>query len=262
MRSKLLLIVTIVMFATGLHVSSVQAVSLSTLASADGSILQGDKAFSNFGFFPANPFGVGNVTPASYGGIDVQGITSSGEPGLRFSGPFTATFTPGGSLALTTFHLSFDVNVTDPTMLIHDVRHAYVVTHSGVGSQTRNVTVDTNVRSCPFVLCVNPGQFDSVGPSSSLLPIALHPSPTAVNSNVLLPSNVNFLRVDLDIFLQAGSLGETAAQSVSLPFIDVTFSQTAIPEPTTILLMASGLVGLGWARMRKRDRHAEHGPRS
>jgi hypothetical protein len=172
--------------------------------------------------------------------------------GLRFSGPFTATFTPGGSIALTTFHINFDVNVTDPTMLIH----TRLSLPTAAEALTLEMwTVDTNVRSCPFVLCVNPGQFDSVGPFSSLLPIALHPSPTVVNSNVLLPSNVNFLHVDLDISLQAGSLGETATESVSLPFIDVTFSRNAIPEPTTFLLMASGLVGLGWSRMRKRVVH-------
>ena len=42
----------------------------------------------------------------------------------------------------------------------------------------------------------------------------------------------------------AGSLLETADQSVSFPFMDVTFSQTVDEEPFTVLLLGSGAMGL------------------
>ncbi|MGH7229747.1 MAG: PEP-CTERM sorting domain-containing protein [Nitrospiraceae bacterium] len=145
--------------------------------------------------------------------------------------------------------------MTDPSALIHDVRQTYVVTHSGGGFEDRNVTANTDVRTCPFAICFGPGQFSGVGPSSSLLPINTHPSPTNVNANVVLPHDVNFLKVDQDIFMIAGSIAETDAQSVSFPFIDVTFSQVVVPEPSTMLLLGSGLAG--WCSGRK----GRQGPR-
>jgi hypothetical protein len=71
------------------YVSSVHAVSLSSLVSSNGTIQQGDKLFSNFSFDPivgnclVNPCG-----PANTGTIDVQGIVVAGQNGLRFTGPF------------------------------------------------------------------------------------------------------------------------------------------------------------------------------
>ncbi|MGH7229748.1 MAG: hypothetical protein ACREJU_00080 [Nitrospiraceae bacterium] len=72
---------------------TVRAISLDMLAETNGSIQQGDKVFSNFSF-PAV------LVASAYGDITVQGVTVSGEHGLRFSGPFSAGFAPEGSIGL------------------------------------------------------------------------------------------------------------------------------------------------------------------
>jgi PEP-CTERM motif len=230
-----------------------QAIPLTTLVTTGGTIQQGDKLFSNFDV-PSLLVAIGNVTPVSYSGIDVQGITVGGQDGLRFSGPFSAVFAPSGSLALVTYHFTFDVTVLDPSLLLHDVSHSYVVTHSGNGSpfQTRNVTATTDVRTCPELFCLDPSDFEvslhsTISPTTGL-PL---PSPTAINVSLVLPHDVSFLRVENDVFLSAGSLQETDPQSVSFPYIDVIVSQTAIPEPASLLLVGLGLTSLAWLRRRR-----------
>jgi hypothetical protein len=61
-----------------------------------------------------------------------------------------------------------------------------------------------------------------------------------VLAGIALSYDVDFLCVEHSIFMVAGSLLETADQSVSFPFMDVTFSQTVDEEPFTVLLLAPG----------------------
>jgi hypothetical protein len=239
----------IVMLIASLLISPSHAVSLQALIDGNGTVTQGDKVFSNFASQPI--FAVGDVTPLTAGEIDVQGVTVNGEHGLRFSGPFSALFEPGGSLAITTYHFGFDVQVGDPSFLMQGVRHAYQVAHSGAGFQNRNVTATTEVRTCELFFCAGPGEFDHVETSSSLQPIASHPSPTNVDESVLFPNGVDFLKVNQDLFIQAGSLVETDAQSIAFPYVDITFAQAPIPEPSTALLLVPGLMALWWLGRRK-----------
>src|SRR3954447_3426165 len=78
--------------------SPVSATPISDLVAANGSIQQGDKFFTNFRF-DSFLVAIGDVSPQQTGAIDVQAVTVSGENGLRFSGPFTATF-PGDGASL------------------------------------------------------------------------------------------------------------------------------------------------------------------
>src|SRR5262249_53981412 len=102
----------VVMALTGvLEVDQASGLPVTTLESTNGSIQQGDLIFSNFSV-PSFVVAAGNVTPVTYSGIDVQGITVFGEQGLRFSGPFAATSNPlSSAIALATYHISFDVTV-------------------------------------------------------------------------------------------------------------------------------------------------------
>jgi hypothetical protein len=253
---KLVMTLAVVTVMVGTIATRAQAIPLTTLVATNGTIQQGDKLFSNF-FAPGFLIGFGDITPTSYSGIDVQGITVNGEHGLRFSGPFTATFVPGESLAFASYLFGFDVTTTDPNFLIHDVRHAYAVTHSGNGSpfQTRNVTAGTDVKTCVAVFCLGPDDFQDIGPSSSISmsPGVLFPSPTVINENFILPHDVDFLRVMQDLsVIGSASMLETDMQAVAFPYIDVTFSQTVVPEPATIVLIGAGLALLVRSRTRAR----------
>jgi hypothetical protein len=114
--------------------SPVSAIPISDLVAANGSIQQADKLFTNFRF-ESFLVAVGDISPQQTGAIDVQGVTASGGNGLRFSGPFSANFPgDGGSLAAATYHLGYDVFVTNPTFKVDAFSQSFTVTSGGVTS--------------------------------------------------------------------------------------------------------------------------------
>jgi hypothetical protein len=137
----------------------VSAIPISDLVAANGSIQQGDKLFTDFRF---EPFlvAVGDISPLQTGAIDVQGVTAPGENGLRFSGPFSADFPgDGGSLASATYHLGYDVFVTDPTFKATDFSQSFTVTSGGVTS----AHVFATVKNCTDIVCLPPDGFELFG---------------------------------------------------------------------------------------------------
>ena len=218
--------------------SLAQAIPLQTLADANLAIQEGDKFFTNFRFNPF-PIFLGNASPFPPQTLDVQGRTIGSEHGLRFSGPFTGSTAQGGSIASGDWDITFDVVTRDPSKSITGVRHAYEVTYAGSG----NAGVSTNVRNCPFSVCVGPGEFDRTL-SSSALSAGSPPSPASLNEARSLPAT-NFLRVDNRIFLNTGSVFAPQPSSVSVPFVDVLFTQftqpVGAPAPPTNVLLGPGL---------------------
>ena len=213
------------------------SIPLGTLVATNGSITQGDKVFDSF-----TMSGLIATSPASVSDIDVQGITVAGVHGLRFTGPFLGDNLTG--IELGTYHISFSATVTDINFLFHGVSHQYVATHSG-GS--RNIAQTTNVQSCALAICVGPGEFDFISLNTTLIPASMTPSPVAQSDSLVLPFDVPFLRIDHDIFMQAGSVFDDPQipTSVSFPSVDIRFPQAmAIPEPTTWLLLGCGLAPL------------------
>ena len=232
-------------------------IPLGTLEGTNGSILSGDLIFDNF-----SSSSLASTQPGQASDIDVVPITVAGEHGLRFIGPFFGTTQQVGNttfVELGFYDFAFDVKTTNPNLLLHNVSHSWAFTHFGEGSKQFSLT--TQVRNCPFAVCIGPGEFDIQALDTSLHgnggggPVI--PSPGILSEHAILPSNTPFLGVENDITMQAGSVFDAIATLhptfVSVPFVEITFSQV-IPEPETYAMMVAGLGLLGFMLRRRATR--------
>ena len=112
-----------VALAINLQVTPAHAILLGDLVDdANSEIVQGDKRFANFELSNITINSPLNLIPDDPRDIDIQGFTNLlGEHGLRLVGPFQASTTPANSQAVLGFFLEYDVSVTDPQFLIHDL---------------------------------------------------------------------------------------------------------------------------------------------
>jgi hypothetical protein len=199
---------------------------LSTLLTG-GSVTVGDKLFDQFGYVST-----GDMPDAS--GVNVLPfVDDNGNFGLRFQGGFLDVFDGGAadpgspSDAL----ISYRVTVLDPAFLISDVNLAgnpAVHGPSGLIGVTETFLLDD-----PFVelsiFALEPGGLQQLVDGS------------------LLTTPLKSLHVQKNIIAFADVEGSAA----TLSFIDQTFSQVAVPEPSTISLLLLGLGAMAW-RIRRR----------
>ena len=88
---SLFILLMIVCALLGLPVTHVQGTPLGTLIDTNGTILEGDKLFSNFKLsnVTVSSLAVSTVSPSDPRNIDIQGFTNPGsEHGIRLVGPF------------------------------------------------------------------------------------------------------------------------------------------------------------------------------
>lgn len=220
-------------------VAPVHAIPLGTLIDTNGTITVGDKQFTNFQLHDVTGQ---NSTPADPRNLDIQGFTNPiGEHGLRLS-PFSVVLPNAASSAALIFSLEYDVTVTDPLFRLHDIHHAFSTTSNRGGGLSL-------ITQAGFPPNVN-GSMQSVvgfGGTGALLVDNVNESRNLLNQ-VSSQHMLNNFEAHAQLVNLTSQGGPIVLGSIATSSIELTFSQTAIPEPATWLLFISGLLLLIAAR--------------
>jgi hypothetical protein len=136
--------------------------------------------------------------------------------------------TPGSTFDLL---IGYTVTVVDSSDLITDIHLAFNAAVSGDAA--------TNVTETAFDSSNN-----IIGQASVTNP------PPKLQDDVLLSQPCRRLFVQKDILLFAHTTAGNPVRTASISFIDQLVFQTVIPEPASLLLLGSELIGLGALRRR------------
>ena len=189
--------------------------SLKDLDGTDLSITSGDKLFDQFQYTAT-----GDMPPAE--GVNVSTFTDQDDNhGIRFTGAFLDHYTSTGGSDAT---ICFRVMALDPNKLISDAH--LVGNTSAIG--------DASIQVFETFLYIEPDKDMSIHSVS----------PGGINQrvdSVYFDGHYRSLLVEKDIIALVLSEGSLASISV----IDQTFSQVLIPEPSTVVILITGLALLG-----------------
>lgn len=214
-------------------------VVLGTLLSG-GSITAGDKLFDQFSYSSTGDM------PGAYGVNVIPIMDDAGNFGLRFQGGFVDLYGDGPSDAL----ISYRVTATDPMYLISDV-HLYG-NPAVFGREHHKKDCKKDYKKSKCDRCGESGvagvveTFLTDDPFTKLVIFDLDPGPKQLVDWSLLTSPLRTLHVQKDILAFATSKGSVATQS----FVDQTFSQVAVPEPSWISMLLVGLAAAWQLRRR------------
>jgi hypothetical protein len=204
-------------------------VVLSTLVVPGATIVVGDKTFAGFTYSIT-----GDMPPATL--VNVIPITDdAGNFGIRFQGAFIdTTGAVGGSDALITYTVT-----TDASHLISDAHLE--------GNPTRLGTLGSMSVTETFLPLGANGQF------TMKIYDDQNVTPPKLIDNTIFTTPVKTLNVQKDILglAKVDQSSPNAPQTVTMSFVDQTFSQIVIPEPTTVALLFAGT--FGFASIRRRN---------
>jgi hypothetical protein len=213
----------------------IYAVSLATLIDTHGAIEVGDKRFTNFSLHDVT---AQNSTPADPRNLQIDGFTNLlGEHGLRLSS-FSVILPNAQSSAALAFSLEYDVTVTDPSFRLHDIRHAFSTTSNRGGGLSL-------ITQAGFPPNVNASMQSVVGFGGTG---ALLIDNVNVSRDLLNDVTTQHMLHNFEAHAQTVNLtsqgGPVVIGSITTSPFELTFSQTAIPEPTSWLLLTSGIISL------------------
>jgi hypothetical protein len=200
-------------------ISPPAAVPLSTLVNnPTATYTVGDKIFSNFSYLST-----GDMPSAA--GVNVAAILdSSNNFGIEFQGAFVdLPSSPGGSDAKIEYHVA----VADPTKFLIS---------------------DAHLAGNPVLL----GTAGSISVTETFLPLGPGGEHTmkifadeSAGSKLTDLTNFTPAVAGLDVQKDILVIATPASQTVTMSFVDQSFSQIKVPESSTILLSLIGIVGLG-----------------
>jgi len=187
--------------------------------------------FSNFSYSPsANPSGI--AIPAS--GIEVTPLTMLGDEGLKFTSGWGVKTQSDGSSSFQDSAISFTVSTNDHSLNLTDLSLSFNGDFTGTG------TTRVNESYCPG------GAVSTCAGGASVVSVT-NPPLNLTSPNIVFAHPVSTLGITKDIFVASGTNG-TAGISI----VTNNFSNNAVPEPATCLLIGGGLLGLGLLRRSRR----------
>ena len=203
------------------------------LDNPSASITVQDKTFGNFRLFDSFVFGLGGgADPAN---IFVSGALIAGEIGLTFTAPQFAMVAGPSSTQVTQF--VYDVTPSPQFFIVDNTLRLTSFQLGGSDTAQQQVIIEEQV-------------LDSLDQTIAF---------KIVKSSDQLEANAGFtpqskITVNTAIALINDDPEDSSVNFVSIEEWNQTFSQTPVPEPSTMLLLGSGLAGLGFFRRRRKGR--------
>lgn len=188
--------------------------SMAVLTNSGETLLVGDKLFSNFG-----------ISGYNASNISVEGIEEDGgDYGIQFQGGFIAT-----NNSLMDVHLTYQVNVEDSGSLISGANLSFNGAVVGPGGGLAEVVESV---------------YTNTGYLYGQMVVSTTETMSQLSTNMVISPPQPQLNIDKDVEDIALTLSYASISTINQSFAQV-------PEPSTIILVGMGLLGV-WGLRRRR----------